>query len=253
VEKLIDRLSLQDVLGLLAPGLLLLLALRGWLGVEPTALMGSALAENDAVVTASLLLLAYGIGMLLLEWVNLGTQIFVHLHLTRDAHRNSPSAVTFSFSQWISLLVVVVLHGMPLPRIGVSFVEAQMMMSEFNQSATHVSGLSPISSPWDRLDLFRKLVQRLGAAADSSVIEAAGQVHSRLLYALCMSLALTMVAIGAIADGIHAMVKTGHISQWLPLAIAAALASYCFRYSAARCWETEIALLCSLAQRRDLA
>jgi hypothetical protein len=251
VEKLIDRLSLAEILGVLAPGFIMLVVLRAWLKWDLTEVLGPQVAENDLLLTATWLAVAYGMGMLLLEWVNVGTQMFMRLHLEAIASGANPLAVRIALPRRCLFLVTRILHGMPLPRIGLSFVEAQVMMSEFNESNSHVFELSRISSPWDRLDLFRKLIPRLEIPGSGPVLQAAAKVHSHLLYALCLSLTLTLVASGALIDVAIVLFQSGSVSKWIAVALLCGSASYCLRFAAARCWETETALVCSLAQWRD--
>jgi hypothetical protein len=139
---------------------------------------------------------------------------------------------------------------MPLPRIRRSFVEAQVMMSEFNESASHTFEASRISSPWDRLDLFRKLISRVSIPNATAVLDAAADVHGRLLFVLSFSLVLTLIAIiGAVYCSV-ATAQTLHLSWSIAGVGISGLGSYFLRRIAVRYWEMEIILVCSLAEWR---
>ena len=245
MEKVIARLSLSDLLGLLAPGLLLLVPLHAWFGLELADLLGFGLAKNELVAAGTILAVAYALGLLMLEWVNIGTRRFTIESSLRAQHIPRGWAAWWL---WYPLLWLV--HGMPLPRVGEqSFVEAQVMMSEFNEVTTHMSGFARISSPWDQMEMFRGLVQRIQTPSVSSVVESLSAVHSRLLFSLCLSLALALVAVTGLITSVEILVNAQQLSKWIWGAGLAATASFGLRLVAARCWVTEIALACSLAVR----
>jgi hypothetical protein len=247
---MIDRLSIPDILGLVAPGLIMLAVIRACVGLDVGDLLGPKTARSDLVVTASLLAVAYGLGLVLLELVDVGTRWLQTLGLARAESKANPSAIRPGAFHAVAYALLRLLLGIPLPRVGTSFVEAQLMMYEFNEAQTQKIGLWGISSPWDRIELFRRLVSRLELPGSASVVEALSQVHGRLLYALCLSLSLTLVAARALFDASTAMAQTHQPSKWLAVAILAGLGSWCLRVAAGRCWITEIALACNLVPER---
>lgn len=247
VDKLLDRVSLNDVLGVLAPGAVVVLSACSRFGWSVVDLLGPAVSGNSIVVAASFLIGTYAVGTLLAEWVNEGTRSFVHLHSKAVSHRANPRSAQFSVPERLWLSVVWLFHGMPLPRMQEeSWVDSQVRMYQFNETKSHMLELSRVSSPWDRLELFRRLVSLIGLENSSVVLDGAAEVHGRLMYALCTSLALTVVAVGSLIDSAITFFRTWHVSQSIWVAVLSGLAACGLRWVAARRWEAEITLLNSL-------
>lgn len=250
MEKLVERFSIEEILSLLAPGFAALVGLRALLGLEIADVLGPSLSRDSLPVTVTALIAAYGVGLFLLEWVNAGTRFFMNLHLEHLAHIANPSVLRRSVWRRVIRFPVWLLHGMPLPRMRRSFVEAQVMMCEFNESASHTFEGSRISSPWDRLDLFRKLVPGTSSQGAAWVLNAATGVHSRLLFVLSLSLVLALTAMGSAFRCAFAIAHHQHLGGPIMVVATSGLASYFLRGIAARYWEMEIMLVCSLAEWR---
>ena len=247
MDKAVARLSAIDILGVLAPGFVALIALHAWLRFDLTDVLGPSGSGNSLAVTVTVLIAAYGVGSLLLEWVNAGTRYFMRVQL-EQLGRPGPSRT--SSWRWSLNSGVWLLHGMPLPRMRSSFVRAQVMMSEFNESVSHTFESSRFSSPWQRLDMFRKLVSRVSIPNASAVLMAVADAHARLLFMLSLSLTLALIAVvGGFLSAV-AIVRCHHLSPLLLLVGASGLGSYPLRLVAARYWEEEIILVCSLGEWR---
>lgn len=253
LEKLADRFSFEDVISILAPGFVAMIALRLLLNLEISDVIGPSLSRDSITLPLVMIIAAYTVGLFLLEWVNWGTRFFLDLQMKHLARKSNPLSATKNLI-WHSVIrfPVALLHGMPLPRMRRSFVEAQMMMCEFNESVSHTFEGSRFSSPWERLELFRKLIWRAPAVTGGGdVLRAAASLHSRLMFVLSLSLVLTLVDGVAMVQSVCGSTNARHASGSIAIVAAATSATYLLRVMAARYWEAEITLVCSLAERRS--
>ncbi|MGD0869923.1 MAG: hypothetical protein ABSB88_10255 [Bryobacteraceae bacterium] len=247
MDKVVARLSTIEILGVLAPGFVALIALHAWLRFDLTDVLGPSVSGNSLAVTVTVLIAAYAVGSLLLEWVNAGTRYFMRVQLEQLGR---PERLGTSARRRVLDAGVWLMHGMPLPRMRFSFVRAQVMMSEFNESVSHTFESSRFSSPWQRLDMFRKLVSRVSVPNASTVLTAVADAHARLLFMLSLSLTLALIAVvGALLSAVT-IVRCHQLSPLLLLVCASGLGSYPLRLVAARYWEQEIILVCSLGEWR---
>ena len=231
-----------------------------------------------------LIIVAYGLGLLLLESANGGAKFYLNLLLRRRARISVGSASRRIFVEPMRFVIAAALFGIPLPRMRESFVEAQMMMSEFNESVSHTFGISRISSPFTTLELFRKLILRRKVENADAILDQTTEVHNRLLFALSIALVLTCISLSAawdasfhsgwgftirqiwesglkggwrsafrlMCDSSFQWVLTGHLNKTLccSLLLQDFFGSLCLRIIAARCWEIELILVSSLAAWR---
>ena len=127
------------------------------------------------------------------------------------------------------------------------------MMSEFNENTSHTFESSRFCSPWDRLELFRKLVSRACLKGADEVLTCAADIHARLLFVLSLSLVFALAAIAGAVQFAVAAVREHRVDVQMILLIATAAAgSLMMRAVAARYWEMELMLVCSLAERRRI-
>jgi hypothetical protein len=252
VEKILDRFSLGHLLSVIAPGLVALAAVFLRLGWDATNLLGSHLASSPPVAASFLVILAYGLGLVFLECAHAGAKLYLGLRLRRMAgvgfYRGAVIRMYLDryLLEPIKLICASLAFGIPLPRMIRSFVEIQMMMNEFNESVSGVYGLGRISSPFATLELFRLLVSRRKLEDTDKILEHASEVHNRLLFALSISLVLTLIGFVASFDFTLDFLRTRHVSGSVALALVAGLGSYCLRLIASRCWEVELILASSL-------
>jgi len=107
-----------------------------------------------------------------------------------------------------------------------------------------------ITSPWRQLELFRLLASSVVTENRKDALNSAAQMHASLSFTLTMSFAVTLVSAFALFKT-GTMLWTGQSAA--PAAAAAvlgALASYLLRLTAARRWEAELVLVCSIAEYR---
>jgi hypothetical protein len=252
MDKVVEKFSFEELLGLLAPGFAALVAIQLLTRRDLIEVLGPRLSRESLPATAAVLIAAYCLGILLFEWVNAGTRFFMALHLELLAFRSNRSRpLKPSWWRWLMFFPVGLLHGMPLPRIRRSFVETQVMMCEFIETTSHTFEGSRISSPWDRLDMFQKLFSRVGGELSTPVLKAASEVHRKLQFVLSFSLVICIAAIIALIRCISSTVHSRHLSGPFMAMAVLSLVSCSLRGVAARYWETEITLVCSLAAWRS--
>jgi hypothetical protein len=283
MEKILERFSLGHLLSVIAPGLTALAFLIWFSGWGVRDALGSHLTASPTVEGAFVLILAYALGLLLLEFANWGAKVYLNLRIRKMANIKAGSGVHRYLSEPLGRVVMTALFGIPLPRMRESFVETQIMMNEYNEAASHIFGIARTSSPFSTLELFRQLILRRKLENSEAVLDQATEVHNRLLFALSVSLVLTLIALTVAwdimahsgwgfavrqfwdstrqagwrsafqvfyASTLH-WVKTGHLNKSLVATIVAGLGSLFLRIVAARCWEIELILVSSLATWRS--
>jgi hypothetical protein len=281
MDKILERFSLGHLLSVIAPGLAALVFLAWRNGWDVTGIL-NRISSSPTVEGALVLILAYGLGLLLLECADTGAKVYLNLLLRRMTGISTHSVFRRKLAEPIRFLIAAMLFGIPLPRIRESFVEAQVMMSEYNESTSHIFTIARISSPFTTLELFRKLIPRKKLENSEAVLDQAAESHNRLLFALSVSLILTCIALTAVWDlAIHSgwgfavrqtwdsalksgwhssfqvtygsafrWAKTAHQNKSLIVAVVAGVGSCFLRIIAARCWEVELILVSSLATWR---
>lgn len=252
MEKIVNRFPVHEILGYLCPGIVLLTSLRLWSGFDLNLLLGRSLTSSTIILSAILLVLAYGAGVLVGEWSDAGTHAFMQLRL---ANLSRAAFLPPRSRRLMRSSILWAFHWIPLPRIERSFVEAQVMMSARIEAESHMFGLSRIWSPWDRLELFRVLVSRNCDPSAREILEKSSLVHARLLYCMGMSLTLTLVAVEGLLIGVARLcvAPADWFAPLVPLSAFAlcVIASLGLRRAAGRSWELELALVCSLGEWRE--
>lgn len=252
MEKILERFSLGQFLSIVAPGVVALLAILRRSGLESSSILGQNLASSAPVAGVFMVILSYGIGLLLLECVNAGTRLYFHLYFRRVAEtpvRRLPW-LRRTVLEPITFAIAALFFWVPLPRTRRAFLEAQMMMSEFNQLASNTFELSRISSPFAILDLFRQLISRRNMENAEVVLCSIAEVHAKVLFILSTSLVSTVLAVIVSMDCLVALAATRHLPKDFFSGLAIGVLSYTLRIVASRYWEVEIALVSSLAEWR---
>ena len=248
MDGVLTRLSIVEILGVIAPGCAALAALRAWGVWDVSTILSPGFSSNSLVLVTVALIAAYAVGLLLQECVNGGTRCFLHLNLERLAQRANPRALKRPLWKRIAWILAGFLSWMPMPRFRRSFVEAQLVMAQFNETRSHIREVSRTSSPWDRLDVFRKLSAGTSDSGANAVLSAAAEVHGRLMFVLSLSLLLTLSAGAETIQCVVIAARAHHVPMLAVVAGLASAGSFGLRLTAARCWETEIMLLSSVAE-----
>jgi hypothetical protein len=208
------------------------------------------LAENKSFVLVSSLVAAYGLGVLLLEWADRGAFSYIQARVLPMTSR--ARTLRARLARAGHLRVLYVFHGMPLPRIELSYVELQIKMFERIESAGGVYGLPEMWSPWDKMETYRTLLRRAGSEREL-VLDAATDVHGRLLFCLGMSVASVLTAAQALTSWLVQWRQPSWASEevsptvLLCVVLVSIASTVGLRFAAGRYWEHELVLTASVS------
>jgi len=254
VKDLIDKFGLNEVLAYLCPGVFLLGSLALWLRPDFAPLVGDKLATNAVVVGTLLLVAAYAVGLMGAAWSGQGARAYLR-RAARKACKASVPKAKFSLRALLWPLLWS-FHWIPSPCVNRSVVDGQLRIAEGLATFGGLQGLTRLENPWDRLAIFRTIVCGRVASRGLPILAEAEAVHRRLLFALNMALVFLLIALQALVRLVFYTLSWVHLLGlpdvpigvlWV-LVVLGIAASFGLRYVAARWWEQELLLTCSLTR-----
>lgn len=244
MDKLLDKAQISDLLGLLAPGYLVV-ALVQLVTPElaPTRVV-IAVSRSELLLTVSSLIAAYVAGMILNAAVNVGTRQYILDRMTSDSAANNPE-IRLAPPK-IRYFMVNLLFWMPLPRFDQSIVAVFMRISGVIEQASRVKDSIDVLGPWEQLELYRVYMASGAAREAMCLMDAAERLHSRLLFALAVSLVASFAAFAAVISCAVTLMSGTLDSRPMFFFGAWSITSYMLRLIAGRLWEHELLLVASM-------
>lgn len=257
MKDLLEKLDLVEFFAYLCPGIIILSSIVLW-RPNLTAVFGEEVAKHEVLVIIILLVVSYALGVMIASWSGAGADYYVR---TYKNQQKQPAG--WRRPAW---WVILLFHWLPVPQSGRALVEKQLQISEALELHTGLQGLPILQNPWERLATYRILVSGKVGDKGRPILTEAEWVHRRLLFALGVALALLLLFLQAtlrlLLLGFHKLklftLGPEDFTSWvdslpainvLTLLIIAAFsltASFGLRRIAARWWQYELLLTCSL-------
>lgn len=257
MKDLLEKLDLVEFFAYLCPGIIVLSSIILWTP-NLAAVFGEELAKHEVLVIIILLVISYAFGVMIASWSGAGADYYVR---TYNNEQKQPTG--WRRPVW---WVILLFHWLPVPQSGRALVEKQLQIFESLEQHTGLQGLPILQNPWERLATYRILVSGKVGDKGRPILTEAEWVHRRLLFALGVALALLLLSLQTILRllllGLHklklfalgpedfiAWVNSLPAINLLTLLILAAFslaASFGMRRIAARWWQYELLLTCSL-------
>lgn len=187
IKDILEKFTLIELFAYLAPGAIVLFSITLWVRPNIETILGKSIAEQQIIVGFLLFILSYALGFIIAWWSNSG----VAYYFSPDIHRN--------LFQWRpAWWLLCLFYAQPLPRINQGVIAQQVeIIGHLEQSGVD-SLLSVLNTPWELLATFRTLMMDKFAEQDLHILHEVDRVHSRLLFALGVHLAVLLVALQAL-------------------------------------------------------
>jgi len=259
VKEVLERFGLIELFGYLSPGVILLFSFTLWIKPEFSRLLGQELANQQFIIGSSLLVLAYALGMVIAWFSSAGSDLYLRV-------TDAGTILNQIGGSWLRRMYVTVSRWLLFPffRIAVpeggttlgkdSLTERKIEISEDLRRFTHIQGLSVLESQWDLLAIYRIVVSDVAGEKATPLIAEAESVHSRMLFAMGVSLTLWLIVIQLILSLVFSLYSWSDQLPdiAMPLAISmiilGVLGSFGLRWVASRWWQYELILTCRLSQ-----
>jgi len=181
MKELLDRFGLTEIIGYFLPGLMVLCALLPWGTPDPAVLLGAKLGENEFVVGALTLVVAYALGLVLSIWGRWAQSV------VRPQFGPTPEERTVFAVRWLKWAWAASVAKPFQDETTIGLMDIASLLQPSFSKPLSVDGLILVS-------LFRSVAaSRIRDRAGGLIVEA--EIHRRrYLFSLGVSAALLVLA-----------------------------------------------------------
>ena len=255
MKTIVDRLGIAAILGVIAPGLILLGGAGLWFNPVSQHWLGKGVGSEPVVVGLFTAIIAYAAGLILRWWTLSGGERFIHTQRLLALHFRGVSRLTWLKLTYhgLAFFVLCIFHWMPgLGRRPRAVIKRMMKVSEVLSSFETIE--RPSAHPLEILHTYRLYIPNYIQDRRDRVLEEADLMHRRLLFIYGLAGAFLAVGGSAAAKLLFEYNAEGSTVNQLSNATLVVITGSAFcgnillRLSAGRLWKTEIALTLSLVE-----
>lgn len=246
MKDILDKFGVTEFFAYLCPGVIVISSLALWIQPEFDRVVGSDLAEQQLVMAFLLLIVAYALGFVVAWWSNWGTAYYI-LTSYKEGNPVRGSWLRSKLLLWSLWLF----HWFPLPQSNT--VGARTLIADrivvYSQMETSIG-----TNPWEMMSIYRAFVAGRVGNVGSPILSEAATIHTRLLFALAVNLAILLCAAQSFArlllpdlDGLPDV----SVSLLSAIGVLGVVASFALRLIAAQLWEQELLLTHGLTLLED--